>query len=294
MRLRQVYQHLGRCFRVQGKVKCESYSINSARLHRLLNGIVWRDNRSEPARATRVVLPKARIDVPPFSNRQRCSKLILRAPSFCVAADNGFSEDSFHEALWGDDLRFSSGHVGLRDDAACAAKVIAVSVGIDHRHHRLSRTMRIIKVESFARCSGCSECVDDDETGRTLDDRQVRVRETANLINPVGDLKQSVCGAELRLTPKTWIYGRRRLLFKKGVTVWIGRVGCCRDKSPHCVIEVLPIAKRQLRLDSPVGGCDNRFCWLGLLRLCRTNNGQYRDEARGHSRSPPVQESQDH
>src|SRR5258708_4219550 len=294
MRLRQVNQHLGGCFRIQSKLKYESYSIDSAGLHRLLNGIGWCDNRSEPARSPRVVLAKAFIDVPPFSNWQGHSKLILPAPCLCVSADNGFSDDGFQEARWRNELRFSGSHLGLRDHATHAAIVVGVTVGVDYSHDRLAWAGRKIEVESFARCSGCTECVDDDETGRTLHHRHIRLRETANLINAVGDLKQSVCGVELRLTPKTWIYGRGRLVLKKCVAIWIGRVGCCRDESAHRVLEVLPIAKRQPRLDSPVGGCDTRFCWLGLLRLCRMNNSRYRDEARGHSCSPPVQESQDH
>ena len=76
-----------------------------------------------------------------------------------------------------------------------------MTVGVDHRHDRLAWTMRKIEVESFTRCSGCGECVDGDETGRTLHDRHIRLRETANLINAVGDLKQSACDVELRLTP---------------------------------------------------------------------------------------------
>src|SRR5882762_1288145 len=288
----QVNQHLGRRFRVQSKLKYESYSIDSAGLYRLLNGIGWCDNRSEPARSPRVVLAKAFIDVPPFSNWQGHSKLILPAPCLCVSADNGFSDDGFQEARWRNELRFSGSHLGLRDHATHAAIVVGVTVGVDYSHDRLAWTMRKIEVESFARCSRCSECVDDDETGHTLHDRHIRLRETANLINAVGDLKQSVCGVELRLTPKTWIYGRRRLALKKCPAIWIRRVGRRRDESPHCVIEVLPIAKRQPRLDSLVGGCDIGFRGLRLLSLCRTNNGHYRDKARGHS--PPVQESQDH
>src|SRR6267378_114005 len=291
MRLWQVNQHLGRRFRVQSKLKYESYSIDSAGLHRLLNGIVWCDNRSEPARSPRVVLVKAFIDVPPFSNWQRHSKLILPAPCLCVSADNGFSDDGLQEARWRNELRFSGSHLGLRDHATHAAIVVGVTVGVDYSHDRLAWTMRKIEVESFARCSGCTECVDDDETGHTLHDRHIRLRETADLKNAVSDLKQSVCGVELRLTPKTWIYGRRGLVLKKCPAIWIARVGCCRDESPRGVLEVLSVAKRQLRLDSPVGGCDIRFGGLGLLRLCRINNNRYRHEARRPSCSPPVQEN---
>jgi hypothetical protein len=60
----------------------------------------------------------------------------------------------------------------------------------------------------------------------------------------------------------------------------MGRIGCCRYESPHRVLEVLPIAKRQLELDSLVGGYDVRFRGLGLLRLCRMKNSRCRDEAR--------------
>src|SRR6266403_1027519 len=212
MRLRQVNQHLGRRFRIQRKLKCKSYSIDSAALRRLLNGIVWCDNWSEPAPSPRVVLAKAFIDVPPFSNWQRHSKLILPAPGLCVSADNGLSDDGFQEARWRNELRSSGSHLGLRDHATHAAIVIGVPVAVAYCHDRLAWTVRKIEVESFARCSGCTECVDDNETGRTFHDRHIRLRETADLINAVGDLKQSVCGVELRLTPKTWIYGRRRLV----------------------------------------------------------------------------------
>src|SRR5258708_19638952 len=107
MRLRQVNQHLGGCFRIQSKLKCESYSIDSAGLHRLLNGIVWCDNWSEPARSPRVVLAEAFVDVPPFSNWQRHSKLILPAPCLCVSAHNGFSHHPFPEPPLPHHLPFS-------------------------------------------------------------------------------------------------------------------------------------------------------------------------------------------
>src|SRR6266478_7063084 len=102
-----------------------------------------------------------------------------------------------------------------------------MTVAVDYRQHRLARTMRKIEVESFARCSGCSECVDDDETGHTLHDRHIRLRETADLKHAVSDLKQSVCGIELRLTPKTWIYCRRSLVLKKCPAIRIAWVECC-------------------------------------------------------------------
>ncbi len=200
-------------------MKCEGYSIDRAGLYRLLNDVVWRDDRSEPARSPRVVLAKAIIDVPSFSNRQRHSKLILHAPCLCVGTDNGFTHECFHEADWRNDLRFSGSHVGLRDDAACTAVVVAMTVAVDYRQHRLAWTMCKIEVESFVRCSRGSECVDDNEAGRTLDDRHIRVREAADLINVVGDLEQSVYGAELRLTPKTRIHGRRCLVLKKCVAI---------------------------------------------------------------------------
>src|SRR5258707_7533023 len=92
----------------------------------------------------------------------------------------------------------------------------------------------------------CALPIYDDDPGRTFHDRHIRLGETANLINALGHLKQSVCGVELRLTPKTWIYGRRRLVLKKCPAIWTARVGCCRDESPHRVLEVLPIAKQQL------------------------------------------------
>src|SRR5258708_36755026 len=137
MRLRQVNQHLGRRFRIQSKLKCESYSIDRAGLHRLLNGIVWCDNRSESARSPRVVLAKAFIDVPPFSNWQRHSKLILPAPCLCVSADNGFSDHCFQEARWRYELRFSGSHLGLRDHAHYAALRVGVTMGIAYSPHRL-------------------------------------------------------------------------------------------------------------------------------------------------------------
>src|SRR5258708_32608628 len=117
MRLRQVNQHLGRRFRIQRKLKCKSYSIDSAALHQLLNGIVWCDNWSEPAPSPRVVLAKAFIDVPPFSNWQRHSKLILPAPCLCVSADNGFSAPLFQKPRGPVELLVSGSELGLRKPA---------------------------------------------------------------------------------------------------------------------------------------------------------------------------------
>ena len=62
-----------------------------------------------------------------------------------------------------------------RDYAACAAIVIGVTVAEDYSDDRLVWTMRKKEVESFARCSGGRKSVDDDEPGRTLHDRHIRL-----------------------------------------------------------------------------------------------------------------------
>lgn len=113
------------------------------------------------------------------------------------------------------DLRFSGSHGGRRDHAACASKVIGVTVGVDYSHDRLARAMREIEVESSARGARCKKSVYDDETGLALHDRHIRLRKTANLTNAESDLKQAAYDIELRLAPKTRIYGWQRFVFKK-------------------------------------------------------------------------------
>ena len=151
-----------------------------------------------------------------------------------------------------------------------------------YRHDRLAWAMRKIEVETCARRSRCSKCVDDDNTGPTLHDRHVRHREAANLRNAVGNLKQSVYGLELRLTPKT---GFR-----------VGGASCSRNAYRSGLVGLRVIAmnpriasskscgspKRQLRQNSAVGDYNG---WLGGHRPLGAPLVQYRDQSDGGRKS---------
>ena len=111
MQLRQIDQHLRRRLRVESKLAYKLHSIDRAGLHRLLNGIVWWDDRSGSRRSARLVLAFAVVDAALFSKRQRRSKLILAAPCTKAYRRNGVCGDGFHEPRWRNDLGFSGSGV---------------------------------------------------------------------------------------------------------------------------------------------------------------------------------------
>ena len=90
----------------------------------------------------------------------------------------------------GVDLDLARGHVGLVDDAAHAAIVIDVAVGVDHRLHRLLAAMLVVEVHADLRRLRGDQRVDDDDALRAFDDRHVRQIEVADLVDAVRDLEQ--------------------------------------------------------------------------------------------------------
>ena len=75
----------------------------------------------------------------------------------------------------------------------------------------------------------------------------------------VGDLKQSVRGVELRLTPQAWVDGGRRVVLQEFVAIGIGRVWRRRDETAVGIFKVLTVVERQLRKNGAVRGYNRLF-----------------------------------
>lgn len=90
---------------------------------------------------------------------------------------------------------------------------------VDDSHDRSARTVGEVEVHAGARGGDGGERVDDDDAAGGFDDRHVGERETADLIDAVGDFEEAVDLVELRLPPQTGIDGGGRLLREERVMV---------------------------------------------------------------------------
>ena len=108
----------------------------------------------------------------------------------------------------------------------------------------------------------CCERIDHDQTGSALHDSHVGVRETADLIDAIGDLEQAVNGVELGLTPEAWIDRGRRVVLQEFIGIGAGRR---RDETLVGIFEVLAVAERQLRQNGTVGTYNRWFSGHRLL-----------------------------
>jgi len=147
------------------------------------------------------------------------------------------------------------GNAGAVADAAGAAEVVHVGVGVDQAGH--GPVAPVVAVEP-ERCGGAlrgDERVDDDDAAFALHEGHVGQIQAAYLVNAVGDLEQPLLGAQLRLPPQARVRGVRAIGTEKGVGVEIpddpavGRFDQCggqfRDEAALGVVEVRPVMQER-------------------------------------------------
>ncbi len=148
--------------------------------------------------------------------------------------------------------------------------------------------MRAIQRQPGRRGLRRDERIDHDHPGIAFDQGHIRQVQTANLVDPRGDLEQSLYRAQLRLPPQTRVHGGRAVFVQEGVPVAVphhvsGRVlhhprlerG---DEAAPGIVEVLIVTERKsahgtliLRFDrsrnlahtghfAPLQAVDKRLC----------------------------------
>lgn len=160
--------------------------------------------------------------------------------------------------------------------------MIGMVMAVDHRHHRLLRPMGVIEIERDPGRARRSERVDQNDAGPGFDNRHLRCRIIAHLIDAIRHLEEAIGGIELRLTPKAGVDGRRRRAVIHegiGLVLWVRNGG---DEAPGRVVEILAVGERQFSQHRLVGGGDVRLCGLGFLGL-----GRRREETGNDNESAP-------
>src|SRR3546814_5615287 len=112
------------------------------------------------------------------------------------------------EALRSVDFNGTGPDARFVDDAAHAAEVVDVAVGVDHGLNRLLAAVGIVEVYADLRRFGRDQRIDHGDAFLALDDSHVGEVEIAHLVDAVDDLEQAADVDELRLAPKAGIDSR--------------------------------------------------------------------------------------
>ncbi len=100
------------------------------------------------------------------------------------------------EAL-GRDHGDPAGEVRVVDDAARAAEVVDVAVGVDQRRDGPLAAMAAVERERRGGGLGGDQRVDHDHAALALDERHVRKVQAAHLVDAVGHLEQAMDRGQL-------------------------------------------------------------------------------------------------
>ena len=174
----------------------------------------------------------------------------------------------FGEVLGRDDGDLARVDVGLRGDAEDAAEVVDVAVGVNHRDDGPRPSVLAVQGERRGRGLGGDQRVDDDDAGVAFDEADVGQVESANLVDPLDHLVQTLLGAQLALSPQAGVHCRWRFGIEKRVDVVVphhSSVGSLDDagferaeESAVGGVEVGGVVERQVPQGLSVGGLDGR------------------------------------
>ena len=149
------------------------------------------------------------------------------------------------------------------DDAAPAAEVIGVAVGVEHRDDRAAAELRVGQRQPGRRRLDAGQRIDDDPAGRAAHQRHVRQVEAADLPDAVGDPEQPVPGKQRGVTPEAGVdgiggkAGELRLVAQVADDAAIGgadhRIGERRDEAARREIEIRCVGEVEPRDARDVG-----------------------------------------
>ncbi len=243
--LRQEEVQFGWRLGVGRELEHHRHAVDDARLEGLGDRGGGRDDRA-PGRAEAVDLAETGVDRAARTAGQGRAELVGGAAAHGVAGDHRLGDHGVHESGRRHDHHAPGGHLDRIDDAARAAVVIAMAVRVDYRRDRPLRPVREVQVEGRLRRSHRTERVDHDHAGRAFDERDVRQREAAHLVDAGHDLEQAVDGVEPRQPPQARVHCvRRDLGVEEGVASRPLGFWQRRDEAAACVVEVLPVVERQ-------------------------------------------------
>ena len=136
---------------------------------------------------------------------QQGPELIGRPTGHGRTGDDVLADRMVHKAGRRDDVDPPGVNIGLGDDAAHAAKVIGVAVGVDHRHHRPRAQLGVGQLQRRLGDLHRGQGVDDDPASLAGDEGDVGDVKTAHLPDPVHDLVEAVPGQQLGLAPEAGV-----------------------------------------------------------------------------------------
>ena len=123
--------------------------------------------------------------------------LVHQPPGHGVAGVDVLRDGELHEVARRDDLDLAVPHVRFVHDAAHAAPVIRVGVGVDHRHDGSLAQVFVDQLLRGGRGFRRSQRVEHDPAGLALDERDIGQIEAAHLIKARYDFVQAVTHVQL-------------------------------------------------------------------------------------------------
>ncbi len=105
--------------------------------------------------------------------------------------------------------RHTVGRRVVRQHAAHPAEMVGVAVAVEDRAHRPVPAVLPVQSERGGRGLPAQKRVDDEDAGRTLDDRHVRQVHAAHLVDALGHLVEAVQAGEPAMPPQRRMRGLR-------------------------------------------------------------------------------------
>ncbi len=156
--------------------------------------------RNQAHCAGRHSLTEALTDVSVRARGEQETVLVEQTPVHGVAGVDVFGHREFHEVDGSDDRNLSRPHVRLVDDAAHAAPVIPMRMGIDNRRNRKAPADVLLKqIPGGANHFLGHQRIKDDPAGFSANERDVGEVKAADLIYARNDLKEPVIVVEYGL-----------------------------------------------------------------------------------------------
>ena len=189
--------HLPRRFGVRRVLEHHPHAIDLELLDRPCRRSGGRD---QPGGAGRHALAEALADIAMRAGRQQQAVLVEQPPVHGVAGIDVLGDREVHEVDGRDDGNLPRPHVRFIDDAAHAAPMVAMGVGIDHG--RDGQALADMLLEQFPRGAHRlrgHQRVEDDPAGLAPDEGDVGEVETADLVDAGDDLVEPVVVVQLGL-----------------------------------------------------------------------------------------------
>ena len=240
---REINVHFRRRLGARGQLELHLHAAQGHALQRLADFERRRDEADSGI--GRHALAQSGIHLASRPTGQGGAVHVLGAAFHGRSGQHVFADGMFEEPLGRDDLDFASLDVRLVDHPAHAAEMVDVRVGVDHRGHRLART--VLEVQFEARLGGLhgKQRIDHDQPVLPLDDGHVGQVQAAKLVDALGDLEQPGDVVQLSDAPQARVYrGRGLRRFQKSILGQVphGLAIGCRD---------WPVEP----LDQPTPGC---------------------------------------